>query len=208
MKTQIETSNAIDIQNISMRFGDYAAVNDLSFSVAKGSVMGLLGENGAGKTTTLRVLASIYEATSGEGSVLGAALGFSSSAHYQKIGYVSENQKLPTRWTLTQLLNYLRPLYPTWDESFCQELVEDFELPLDRKIKDMSRGMQMKVSLVSSLSYRPELLLLDEPFTGLDPLVREELIDGILELMDGGDWTILLSSHDIHEVERLCDSIT
>ena len=208
MKTDTQSENAIEIKNVSMKFGKHTAVSDLSFSVPKGSVMALLGENGAGKTTTLRILASIYDAASGEGTVLGSPLGDTSSVQYQKIGYVSENQKLPTHWTLARLLKYLRPLYPTWDEKFCQQLVEDFELPLDRKIKAMSRGMQMKVSLVSALSYRPELLLLDEPFSGLDPLIREEFIDGILELMDGGDWTILLSSHDIHEVERLCDSVT
>ena len=198
----------IDVRGIGMSFGGFPALSDMSLQVRRGSAMALLGENGAGKTTTLRILANIYRATSGTGSVLGYQLGSDDAALFQKLGYVSENQRLPLRWTLQGLVDYLKTQYPTWDDAFCEELIENFELPRTRQLAQMSRGMQMKASLISSLAYRPELLLLDEPFSGLDPLVREELIDGILELMDGGNWTLLLSSHDIHEVERLCDAVT
>lgn len=198
----------IDVRGIGMSFGGFPALSDMNLQVRRGSAMALLGENGAGKTTTLRILANIYRATSGTGSVLGYQLGSDDAALFQKLGYVSENQRLPLRWTLQGLVDYLKPQYPTWDDAFCEELIENFELPRNRQLAQMSRGMQMKASLISSLAYRPELLLLDEPFSGLDPLVREELIDGILELMDGGNWTLLLSSHDIHEVERLCDAVT
>lgn len=198
----------IDVKNLDMNFGKFPALRNFSLRIPKGSAMALLGENGAGKTTTLRILANIYQTTSGNGTVLGYPLGTTDTAFFQRLGYVSENQQLPLSWTLKRYIDYLKPLYSNWDDAFCNELIDDFELPLNRRIGAMSRGMQMKVALVSSLSYRPELLLLDEPFSGLDPLVREELIDGILELMDGGKWTILLSSHDIHEVERLCDSVT
>lgn len=200
--------HVIDVRGISMNFGRFSALSDLNLQVRRGSAMALLGENGAGKTTTLRVLTNIYRASSGTGSVLGYPLGSDESSLFQKLGYVSENQRLPLRWTLQGLIDYLKPQYPTWDDSFCEELIENFELPRNRQLGHMSRGMQMKASLISSLAYHPELLLLDEPFSGLDPLVREELIDGILELMDGGNWTLLLSSHDIHEVERLCDAVT
>lgn len=200
--------NVIDVTGINMNFGRFPALSGLDLKVQHGSAMALLGENGAGKTTTLRILANIYKATAGSGSVLGYPLGSDHSGLFQKIGYVSENQILPLRWTLQGLVDYLKPQYPTWDDAFCEELIDNFELPRHRQIGKMSRGMQMKASLISSLSYRPQLLLLDEPFSGLDPLVREELIDGILELMDGGNWTLLLSSHDIHEVERLCDAVT
>lgn len=198
----------IDVQDLHINFGKYPALCGLDLQVERGSAMALLGENGAGKTTTLRLLTGIYQSSRGSGSVLGKPLCTESSELFQQIGYVSENQELPSHWTVTQLLNYLRPLYPTWDQVFCDELVENFELPLDRKLGHLSRGMFMKAALVSSMAYRPTLLILDEPFSGLDPLVREELIDGVLDLMDGGDWTILLSSHDVHEVERLCDSVT
>jgi ABC-2 type transport system ATP-binding protein len=200
--------NTIDVQNLGMNFGRFPALRDFSLTVPTGTAMALLGENGAGKTTTLRILAGIYQPSAGSGSILDTPLGQLDTPQFQRIGHVSENQQLPLHWTLQQLLDYLKPLYPNWDDAFCEELVDNFELPRDRKLGAMSRGMQMKASLVSSLAYRPDLLLLDEPFSGLDPLVREELIDGILELMQGGDWTVLLSSHDINEVERLCDSVT
>ena len=200
--------HVIDISGVSMRFGVFPALAGIDLCVKRGTAMALLGENGAGKTTTLRVLTNLYRASSGSGTVLGLPLGTDDAAFFQRLGYVSENQRLPLRWTLQGLVDYLRPQYPTWDNAFCGELVDNFELPRQRRIGQMSRGMQMKVALVASLAYRPELLLLDEPFSGLDPLVREELIDGILDLMDGGNWTLLLSSHDIHEVERLCDSVT
>lgn len=207
MKTEMN-EYVIDVRGVGMNFGRFPALADLNLRVRRGSAMALLGENGAGKTTTLRILTNIYRAASGSGSVLGYPLGCDDSALFQKLGYVSENQRLPLRWTLQGLVDYLKPQYPTWDDAFCEELIENFELPRQRRLGHMSRGMQMKASLVSSLAYRPELLLLDEPFSGLDPLVREELIDGVLELMDGGNWTLLLSSHDIHEVERLCDEVT
>ena len=198
----------INVKDITMSFGKFKAVDSFSLELKKGSAMALLGQNGAGKTTLLRILAGIYYANEGQGTVLGTPLGELESEHYQRMGYVSENQKLPLEWDIQQYIAYLKPLYPNWDDEFCSELLTNFELPDKTKIGAMSRGMQMKVSLVGSLSYRPELLILDEPFSGLDPLVREEFIDGILSLMEGGEWTILLSSHDIDEVERLCDSVT
>ena len=201
-------NDAINVQDLRLSFQNLEVLRGLNLKVSRGSAMALLGENGAGKTTTLRALVNIYQADSGSGQILGHNIGYDQSDLFQKIGYVSENQELPFHWTVTQLLNYLRPQYPTWDQEFCDTLLEEFELPMDRKIGHFSRGMMMKASLVSSMAYRPELLILDEPFSGLDVLVREELIDAILDLMDGVDWTILLSSHDVHEVERLCDSVT
>ncbi len=200
--------HVIDISGVSMHFGKFPALGGIDLHVKRGTAMALLGENGAGKTTTLRILTNLYRATGGSGSVLGRSLGADNAGFFQRIGYVSENQRLPLRWSLQGLVDYLRPQYPTWDNAFCDELIDNFELPRQRRLGHMSRGMQMKAALVASLAYRPELLLMDEPFSGLDPLVREELIDGILDLMDGGNWTLLLSSHDIHEVERLCDSVT
>jgi len=201
-------NDAINVQDLRLSFQNFEVLRGLNLKVSRGSAMALLGENGAGKTSSLRSLVNIYQADSGSGHILGHELGYDDPDLFQKIGYVSENQDLPFHWTMTQFLKYLRPQYPTWDQDFCETLLEEFELPMNRKIGNFSRGMMMKASLVSSMAYHPELLILDEPFSGLDVLVREELIDAILELMDGGDWTILLSSHDVHEVERLCDSVT
>jgi len=123
----------------------------------------------------------------------------------RQIGYVSENQQLPLWMTVRQFLDYCRPWYPAWDRDLEKKLLGRFELPEERKLKHLSRGMLMKVALLSSLAYRPKLLVLDEPFSGLDPLVRDEFIQGVLEVSEIGDWTVFISSHDIHEVEMLCD---
>jgi ABC-2 type transport system ATP-binding protein len=107
--------------------------------------------------------------------------------------------------TVAELIDYCRPMYPDWDPAFCDKLRAQFDLPLGRKLKHLSRGMKVKASLLVSLAYRPRLLILDEPFSGLDALVRDEVIRGILELSEEGNWTVFISSHDIEEVERLAD---
>jgi len=124
-----------------------------------------------------------------------------------RIGYVSENQRLPEWMTPSQLIAYVKPLYPTWDDALCGKLRQDLALTTETPLLSLSRGTRMKVALLISLAYRPELIVLDEPFTGLDPLVRDELIRALLELTGEHHWTTLISSHDIDEVERLADSI-
>jgi ABC-2 type transport system ATP-binding protein len=126
---------------------------------------------------------------------------------FRSIGYVSENQKLPDWMTVSQLLAFCRPLYPTWDDSLCRTLVDAFDLPTDAKISRLSRGMRVKAALVSSLAYRPRLLVLDEPFSGLDPVVRDDLVRGVFELAGEERWSVLISSHDLDEVERLVDAV-
>jgi ABC-2 type transport system ATP-binding protein len=120
---------------------------------------------------------------------------------------VSENQNLPAWMTVAQLLAFCRPLYPTWDERLCRKLVDEFDLAMDTKISRLSRGMRVKAALVSSLAYRPRLVVLDEPFSGLDPVVRDDLVRGVLELAGEERWSVLISSHDLDEVERLVDAI-
>jgi ABC-2 type transport system ATP-binding protein len=125
--------------------------------------------------------------------------------HFEQIGYVSENQDQPGWMTLSYLLRYLKPFYPTWDDARASELVTQFRLPLDRPIKHFSRGMQMKASLASSLAYHPKLLVLDEPFSGLDPLTREELIEALLECAP--ETSIVVSSHDLADIESFASHI-
>lgn len=197
----------IQTKNLTRRYRRTLAVDDLNLEVAQGSVFAFLGPNGAGKTTTIQMLMGIQHASSGESRVFGCPSHKLGQAEFQRIGYVSENQKMPEWMTVDGLMNYCRPLYPSWDQAFCETLLRNFHLPRDRKLKHLSRGMKMKAALVSSLAYRPELLVLDEPFSGLDPLVRAEFIEGMLELTDQENWTIFLSSHDIDEVERLADTV-
>ncbi|MEO8205372.1 MAG: ABC transporter ATP-binding protein [Chthoniobacterales bacterium] len=198
---------AIETSQLTRRFGKNGAVDNLTLNVPVGSIFAYLGPNGAGKTTTIKMLMNILHPTSGSARVFGVESTKLSPAELSRIGYVSENQRMPEWMNVQQLINFCRPFYPTWDESFCAKLLEQFDLPLDRKLKGLSRGMKVKAALLVSLAYRPKLLVLDEPFTGLDPLVRDEFIRGVLELSEQENWTVFLSSHDIDEVERLADRV-
>jgi ABC-2 type transport system ATP-binding protein len=197
----------ISTSNLTCRYGRLEAVRDLTLTVEPGTVFGLLGPNGAGKTTTIRTLMNILRPARGHAMVFGVDSRRLSAREFTTIGYVSENQKLPASMTVDELLAYCRPFYPTWDAALCDKLVAEFDLPRDKKISRLSRGMRVKAALVSSLAYRPRLLVLDEPFSGLDPVVRDDLVHGVLELAGQEQWTVFLSSHDLDEVERLVDTV-
>jgi ABC-2 type transport system ATP-binding protein len=196
---------AIQTFDLTKKFGHKVAINKLNLKVPGGSIFAYLGPNGAGKTTTIKTLMNILTPSSGTAEVLGKNTRELGPEEFRQIGHVSENQELPEWMKIGQLFNYCRKMYPSWDDKFYQELVRQFDLPLNEKIKNISRGMKMKTALVSSLVYRPKLVVFDEPFSGLDPLVRQEFIDGILKITETENWTILISSHDIDEVERLAD---
>ena len=199
--------NIIETQNLTRRFGRMEAVHELSLAVPEGSVFALLGPNGAGKTTTLKLLMNLLSPTAGRARILGVDSRKLGERELAQIGYVSENQLLPLWMTVRQFLNYCRPVYPAWDRALEGRLLAQFALPETRKLSQLSRGMLMKAALLSSLAYRPKLLVLDEPFSGLDPVVRDEFIRGVLEVSAHGQWTVLVSSHDIEEVERLADHV-
>lgn len=199
--------NIIETNNLTRRYGRTEAVHDLTLAVPTGSVFALLGPNGAGKTSTLKVLMNLLPPTAGTARVLGVDSRRLGEREFAQIGYVSENQQLPLWMTVRQLLDYCRPFYPTWDRTLEATLLKQFALPETRKLAQLSRGMLMKAALLSSLAYRPRLLVLDEPFSGLDALVRDEFIRGVLEVSELGEWTVLVSSHDIEEVERLADHV-
>ena len=197
----------IETRELSRRFGKHLAVKDLSMEVPTGSICALLGPNGAGKTTTVKMLMNMIRPSGGRSTVLGTDSTRLGPKEFSRIGYVSENQELPGWMRVQDLIDYCQPMYPSWDKDFCQQLIHQFDLPLDQKIKSLSRGIRTKVSLLVSLAFRPELVVLDEPFGGLDALVRDEFIRGLLELSGSTEWTVLVASHDIDEVERLVDWI-
>ncbi len=182
-------------------------LHDLILDVPEGSIFALLGANGAGKTTTLKVLMNLLRPSAGTVRVFGADSIRLGEEQLANIGYVSENQQLPLWMTVRQFFDYCRPFYPTWDRGLETALLKRFNLPSDRKLKELSRGMTMKAALLSSLAYRPKLLVLDEPFSGLDPVVRDDVTQGLLESVRQGETTVLVSSHDIEEVERLADRV-
>jgi ABC-2 type transport system ATP-binding protein len=198
-------SDLISVTDLKKRFRSVPVLDGLNLNVPEGSVFGLAGPNGVGKTTSIKILMNILQPTSGRAEILGVdsrQLGPDTLAH---IGYVSENQELPEWMTVEYLLAYLKPFYPTWDHARAAQLIRQFDLPLARRLRHLSRGMRMKAALASSLAYRPRLLIMDEPFSGLDPMVREDLIDGLLE--SAGETTILISSHDLGEIESFASHI-
>ena len=199
--------NIIETTNLSRRYWRTEALRDLTLAVPTGSIFALLGSNGAGKTTAIKVLMNLLPPTFGSATVLGVDSRRLCERERAQIGYVSENQQLPLWMSVRQLLDYCRPFYPTWDAALETKLLAQFDLPPERKLKHLSRGMLMKAALLSTLCYRPKLLVLDEPFSGLDPLARDDFVRGLLEASGLGDWTVLVSSHDIEEVERLADNI-
>lgn len=200
-------TNIIEFENTHKRFGKTKAVDGLDLEVPEGRILAFLGPNGAGKTTTIKTMLNLYQPDQGRAAVLGVDSRRLKPEQFRSIGYVSENQQMPEWMTVGRFLDFCKPMYPTWDDGFCNRLLEQFSLPRDKKLKELSRGMRMKAALLSSLVYRPKLVVLDEPFSGLDPLVRDEFIRGMLELTEQEGWTVFISSHDIDEVERLCDAI-
>ena len=189
----------IETQNLTKKFGKHDAVSGISLSVPEGATVALIGANGEGKTTTLRMLMNLLEADAGEARVLGVDSRRLTAREYSRIGYVSENQKLPPSLTTEQFFAYLRPLYSTWDRTVEDDIRRRFELPPGQKLAHLSHGMQMKVCLAAALPHRPALLVLDEPLSGLDVLVRDEVMGGLLAHSD--ETTVLLSSHELAEIE-------
>lgn len=191
--------------DLCMRFRGAMALNGLDMEAPEGSVFALLGPNGAGKTTTIKILMNILRPTSGHAEVLGKDSRELDPADFERIGYVSENQEMPDWMTVGYLFRYLQPFYPTWDSGRATALLRQFQLPIDRKLRHLSRGMWMKTALASSLAYRPRLLVLDEPLTGLDPLMREDFIEGLIDTAN--ETTILISSHDLSDIENIATHI-
>ena len=200
-------SDPIETAGLTRRFGGVCAVDQLDLKIPEQSIFGLVGPNGAGKTTLIKVLMNLLKPTSGVATVLGKDSRHLSTSDFQQIGYVSENQRLPLWMTPADLLAFCRPLYPGWSDTRARTLMNDLNLPDHTPLRSLSRGTRMKAALLSSLAYQPRLIVLDEPFSGLDPLVRDELTRALLGLVAESSCTVLISSHDVEELERLVDWI-
>lgn len=198
-------THPIEIHGLEKTFRGVRALNGLELEVPEGSVYGLIGPNGAGKTTTLKVLVNALKPGGGSAKVLGTDSRRLGPEDFQRIGFVSEGQELPLWMTVDYLLSYLEPFYPDWDGERAAQMLRQLDLPGDRKLGQLSRGMRMKASLVSSLAYHPRLLILDEPFSGLDPMVREDLVESLAEIAE--ETTILISSHDLGDIETFASHI-
>ena len=198
----------IETRDLSMRFGRESALSGISLTVPKGAIYALVGPNGAGKSTLIKLLLNILRPTSGTASVLGRPSTSIAAEAFREVGYVSENQEMPEWMTVSRLLAYLRPFYPRWDAGLEQQLAAQLDVPMARKLKHLSRGQRMKAALLSVLPYHPRLIILDEPFSGLDPLVRDELTESLLDRAAQPDPpSILISSHDLAEVETIATHV-
>jgi len=199
--------DAITTENLTRRFGSLAAVDGLDLAIPRGSLCALMGPNGAGKTTLILMLLRMLRLSGGDASVLGVPVRALRAEHFRRIGYVAEGQQVPDWMTARDLIHYCGRIYPGWDAAFARERLREFDVPLDRRLGRCSRGQRMKALLVSSIGFHPDLLVMDEPFSGLDPLTRDEFASGLLSVAREGSWTMLISSHDVDDVERLVDRV-
>jgi ABC-2 type transport system ATP-binding protein len=198
----------VAITGLTRRFGDRAALDSVTLSLPRGGVYGLVGPNGAGKTTLIRHVLGLLRAERGSVRVFGLDPTAEPVAVLSRIGYLSEENDLPLWMRLDELLRYSRAMYRTWDDAYAEELRRAFALDEAAKIKNLSRGQKARVGLLVALAHRPELLVLDEPSSGLDPLVRRDILGAIVRTIAEQGRTVLFSSHLLDEVEEVADHVT
>lgn len=199
--------NCIELKNVTRSYNKFA-LKDVSFAVPTGSVMGFIGENGAGKSTTIKALLGLIRPDSGSITVLGEDAGKLSPETKEKIGVVFDSLTFPRELNAKQLDKVLSGIYKQWDSEKFYGYLTRFELPLNKKLKSFSRGMEMRVSIAAALSHDPQLLVLDEPTGGLDPVMRSEILDIFLEFMQDESHSILMSTHITSDLEHIADYIT
>jgi len=197
---------ALSMQGVQRTLGDFALELD-RLELERGYVLGLLGPNGAGKSTTIRILLNLVYPHAGRVEVLGLRQPESEIHIKRRVGYVSENPSFYDDMTVEWTARLVGRCYPTWDDREFARYLSRFALSRQKRVKELSRGMKVKLALALALSHRPELLILDEPTSGIDPIVRRELLEEIVDLVSGGRATVLLSSHLTHDVEQVADFV-
>lgn len=197
----------IEIEGLSRRFGSKLALNDVTLSVPKGCVFGLLGENGAGKTTLIKHIMGLYRAQKGSVRVFGKNPVKDPEGALGHIGYLSEDRDIPRWMRVRELMRYTQGFFPKWDPKFADELLARFELDPHQRIKTCSMGQTAKAGLLMALAHRPDLVVLDEPSSGLDAVVRRHILHSAIRHVAEEGRTVLFSSHLLDEVERACDRV-
>ncbi|MEQ9410842.1 MAG: ABC transporter ATP-binding protein [Fuerstiella sp.] len=201
------TEAMVEIRSLERRFGDKQALDDVTLDIPAGVVFGLVGENGAGKTTLLKHLLGLLRPSAGSVRVFGLDPVAEPARVLGQIGYLSEDRDLPLWMRIDQLMHYTSAFYPHWDHDYAAELVQMFELPKGQRLKTLSRGQLARVGLLLAIAHRPPLLLLDEPSSGLDPLVRRDILSAIIRTVADDGRTVLFSSHLLDEVQRVSDHV-
>ncbi|HZN36639.1 MAG TPA: ABC transporter ATP-binding protein [Pirellulaceae bacterium] len=201
------SDDVIEICGVTRKFGAKRALDNVSLAIPRGVVFGLVGANGAGKTTLIRHLLGLLQAQTGSVRVFGLDPVQEPVRVLARVGYLSEEGDLPGWMRVDELMRYMRAFYPTWDEVYAQDLRRQFELDPAAKVKTLSKGQRARAGLLVALAYRPELLLLDEPSSGLDPIVRRDILGAIVRTIADEGRTVLFSSHLLDEVERISDRV-
>jgi ABC-2 type transport system ATP-binding protein len=201
-------NTVVDVNEISRSFGAKRALDHVTFRATEGKVYGLVGANGAGKTTLIKHLLGLLRAQSGSVRVFGRDPVRDPVGVLGRVGYLSEERELPEWMRIDELMRYTQAYHRTWDGSYARELLEIFALDPSKKIKELSKGMRAQAGLVAAVAHRPELLILDEPSSGLDVVVRRDILDAIVRTVADDGRTVIFSSHLLEEVERMSDHVT
>lgn len=201
------TAPIVEIHQVSRNFGDKSALKEVSLSVPRGGVFGLIGGNGAGKTTLIKHILGMLKAQHGSVRVFGLDPVQDPVGTLGRIGYLSEERELPDWMRVGELMRYTQAFFPNWDERYAEELRASFDLDKKARIKTLSRGQRARAGLLVALAHRPELLVLDEPSSGLDPVVRRDILGAIIRTIADEGRTVLFSSHLLDEVERVADRV-
>jgi ABC-2 type transport system ATP-binding protein len=202
------SDSVIDVSELTRRFGTKTALAAVSLSLPRGAVYGLVGANGAGKTTLIKHILGLLRAESGSVRVFGLDPVADPVAVLSRIGYLSEENDLPGWMRVDELIRYSRAFFPAWDEAYAEELRRAFALESSAKIRTLSKGQKARAGLLIALAHRPELLVLDEPSSGLDPIVRRDILGAVIRTIADEGRTVLFSSHLLEEVEQVADHVT
>lgn len=201
--------NILELQQVSKTFSkSNFALENVTFSLLYGSILGFVGENGAGKTTTIGCILNTIAKDSGMVKLFGKEMTDADTNMRERIGVVYDGDNFPAYWTAAQLAKVMSGFYKQWDNILFQKFLKEYKLPANQKIKQYSRGMTMKLAIAVALSHHPQLLILDEATGGLDPVVRDEMLDTFLDFVQEEDHSILLSSHITSDLEKVADYIT
>src|SRR5437588_11512787 len=202
------SESVVHVSELTRRFGATKALDSVSLSLPRGAVYGLVGANGAGKTTLIRHILGLLRAESGSVRVVGLDPVADPVGVLSRIGYLSEENDLPGWMRVDELIRYARGFRPAWDDAYAEELRQSFGLEPAARIKNLSKGQKARVGMLVALSYRPDLLVLDEPSSGLDPIVRRDILGAIIRTIAHEGRTVLFSSHLLEEVEEVADHVT
>lgn len=198
---------AVEMVEVVRTFGAAAAVDNISLTIPRGTVLGLIGPNGAGKSTAIRILMGTLAPTSGEARLFGMNVARHAATTRRHVGYVPERHDVYPWMTVAEAIRFTASFYPTWDADYCEQMLDIFALDVGKKVRNLSKGMTVKLGLLLAVSHRPELLILDEPTSGLDPIVHDDFLEAVLHSISGRGTTVLYSSHNLEDVRRLADSV-